>query len=58
MAPGAVHVVDALPKTRNGKILRRVARASYIGAAPGDLSSIDDASVLDRWPRADRPRVG
>jgi acetyl-CoA synthetase len=58
MAPRAVHVVDALPKTRNGKILRRVARASYIGAPQGDLSSMDDASVLDRWPRTDDARVG
>jgi acetyl-CoA synthetase len=58
MAPGAVHVVDALPKTRNGKILRRVARATYIGAPPGDLSSIEDVAVLDRWPRADGARVG
>ncbi|MGY1602942.1 AMP-binding protein [Geodermatophilus sp. SYSU D00815] len=58
MAPAAIHVVDALPKTRNGKILRRVARASYVGAAPGDLSSMEDTSVLDRWPRADRARVG
>jgi acetyl-CoA synthetase len=58
MAPGAVHVVDALPKTRNGKILRRVARATYIGTPPGDLSSIEDVAVLDRWPRADGARVG
>jgi acetyl-CoA synthetase len=49
--------VEALPKTRNGKILRRVARASYLGAPPGDLSSIDDASILERWPRADSARV-
>ena len=45
MAPSAIHVVEALPKTRNGKILRRVARASYIGAPPGDLTSIEDATV-------------
>jgi acetyl-CoA synthetase len=58
MSPRAVHVVEALPKTRNGKILRRVARASYIGAPPGDLSSIEDASVLVRWPRLENARVG
>lgn len=58
MAPRAVHAVDALPKTRNGKILRRVARASYLGSAPGDLSSMDDVSVLERWPRRDRAQVG
>jgi len=58
MAPRAVHVVDALPKTRNGKILRRVARATYIGAPPGDLTSIEDTAVLERWPRTDTARVG
>jgi acetyl-CoA synthetase len=58
MAPRAIHVVDALPKTRNGKILRRVARASYIGAPPGDLTSIEDTAVLERWPRADIVQVG
>ncbi|MCW2537836.1 MAG: AMP-dependent synthetase [Modestobacter sp.] len=50
MAPRAVHVVDALPKTRNGKVLRRVARASYIRAPQGDLTSLEDTSVLERWP--------
>jgi acetyl-CoA synthetase len=58
MAPRAVHVVPALPKTRNGKILRRVARASYIGAPPGDLTSIEDAAVLEDWPRTDTAQVG
>ena len=46
-------LVAALPKTRNGKILRRVARASYIGSAPGDLSSMEDPAVLEAWPRTD-----
>jgi acetyl-CoA synthetase len=58
MAPRAVHVVPALPKTRNGKILRRVARASYLGVAPGDLSSLEDAAVLEGWPRTEPARVG
>ncbi len=58
MAPSAIRVVEALPKTRNDRILRRVTRATYVGAPPGDLTSIDDASVLERWPRADRARVG
>ena len=37
---------------RNGKVLRRVARASYVQAPQGDLTSLEDASVLDRWPTA------
>jgi acetyl-CoA synthetase len=58
MAPRAVHVVDALPKTRNGKVLRRVARASYIRAPQGDLTSLEDAAVLDRWPTAGTTPIG
>jgi acetyl-CoA synthetase len=45
--PGAVHVIPRLPKTRNGKILRRVIRNVFLGNPPGDLSSIDDMASLD-----------
>jgi acetyl-CoA synthetase len=48
MAPRAVHVVAALPETRNGEVLRRVAHASSLRTAPGDLSSLEDAAVLAR----------
>jgi acetyl-CoA synthetase len=58
MSPRAVHVVGALPKTRNGKVLRRVARAAYVHAPQGDLTSLEDASVLDRWPTAAAAPIG
>ena len=45
--PSAVHVVPRLPKTRNGKILRRVIRNVFLGDPPGDLSSVDDMGSLD-----------
>jgi acetyl-CoA synthetase len=45
--PGAVHLVPSLPKTRNGKILRRLARAAYLGLDPGDVSSLEDPSTLE-----------
>jgi acetyl-CoA synthetase len=45
--PGAVHLVPSLPKTRNGKILRRLARAAYLGLDPGDISSLEDAATLE-----------
>jgi acetyl-CoA synthetase len=45
--PEAVHLVPALPKTRNGKILRRVARAAYLGLDPGDVSALEDPATLD-----------
>ncbi len=45
--PSAVHLVPALPKTRNGKILRRLARAAYLGQPLGDASALEDAVTLD-----------
>src|ERR1700694_4274280 len=45
--PAGVHVLPRLPKTRNGKILRRVIRDVFLGAEPGDLSAIDDMTTLD-----------
>ena len=37
--PAAVLAVPDLPRTRSGKIMRRVARAAYLRAEPGDLSA-------------------
>lgn len=45
--PSAVRIVAALPKTRNGKILRRLARAAYLGLDPGDTSALEDPGTLD-----------
>ena len=45
--PDAVHVVASLPKTRSGKVMRRVARAAYLGLDPGDLSALDDPLALE-----------
>jgi acetyl-CoA synthetase len=54
LAPARVHVVQGLPKTRNGKILRRVVRARYLGAPLGDLSTIEDVGVLAHIPESDK----
>ena len=43
---GEVHFVSSLPKTRSGKIMRRVLRAVTLGEDPGDLSSIEDAGSV------------
>jgi acetyl-CoA synthetase len=45
--PAAVYLVPSLPKTRNGKILRRLARAAYLGLDPGDISSLEDPATLE-----------
>jgi propionyl-CoA synthetase len=42
-----VHVVDALPKTRSGKILRKTMRGIADGREEPVPSTIEDASVLD-----------
>jgi acetyl-CoA synthetase len=45
--PSRVVVVEALPKTRSAKILRRAVRAVAIGDDPGDLSSAENPQALD-----------
>jgi acetyl-CoA synthetase len=45
-----LHVVASLPKTKNGKIMRRVIRARHLGEPPGDLSSLDPDTRLDHIP--------
>ncbi len=45
--PSRVHVVGQLPKTRSGKIMRRLIRHAYAGEKPGDLSSLDNPAALD-----------
>jgi acetyl-CoA synthetase len=47
LSPKAVEVVTELPKTRNAKVLRRVVRAVYLGADPGDLSSLENRTAID-----------
>ncbi|MBD0860310.1 AMP-binding protein [Gordonia sp. zg691] len=46
-APAKVWLVDALPKTRSAKILRRAVRAAAIGSDPGDLSSAENPDAVD-----------
>ncbi len=40
--PEAIHFVDRLPKTRSGKIMRRVLRARALGLPEGDLSTLEE----------------
>jgi acetyl-CoA synthetase len=43
----AVVVVRRLAKTRNGKLIRRLARQAWLGEAPGDLNAVEDPRVFD-----------
>jgi acetyl-CoA synthetase len=46
-APSRVWRVDALPKTRSAKILRRAIRAAALGTDPGDLSGAENPETVD-----------
>ncbi|MGJ7901909.1 propionate--CoA ligase [Lysobacter sp. 1R34A] len=50
--PARVYVVNALPKTRSGKLLRRSIQALAEDRDPGDLSTLDDPAALDEVRRA------
>ena len=54
MVPSRIHVVANLPKTRNGKIMRRAIRARYLGEALGDMSSLDPLTPLECIPLRDQ----
>jgi acetyl-CoA synthetase len=47
LKPEVVAVVRSLPKTRSGKVMRRVIRAAWLGFDPGDVSALDDPAALD-----------
>jgi acetyl-CoA synthetase len=44
---GEVEFVQMLPKTRSGKIMRRVLKAVTLGKDPGDITTIEDESSVE-----------
>jgi acetyl-CoA synthetase len=46
-APESIGFVTELPKTRSGKILRRLVRKLALGEDLGDLSSLENPSALE-----------
>jgi acetyl-CoA synthetase len=47
--PAEIRFTDALPKTRSGKIMRRLLRSLAAGEeVAGDTSTLEDRSVLDK----------
>src|SRR5690606_2685695 len=50
--PARVYLVNALPKTRSGKLLRRSLQALAENRDPGDLSTLDDPGALEEVKRA------
>ena len=47
LAPSKIHIVSAIPKTRNAKVMRRVIRAAYLGEDAGDLSALENPQAVE-----------
>lgn len=52
--PHTVRFVAALPRTRNGKVMRRLVRAAATGDAYGDTSALENPESLDEIAAASR----
>lgn len=52
LAPKQVIFVGQLPKTRNGKIMRRMIRSAYLQTDPGDKSALENPQALEDIRRA------
>jgi len=50
--PSAVHFVPMLPKTRSGKIMRRVIRAVATDAPIGDVTTLEDEAAVGEVTKA------
>jgi acetyl-CoA synthetase len=51
LAPRDVLFIGDIPKTRNAKVMRRVARAAYLGEHLGDTSALENPSALEEIRR-------
>jgi acetyl-CoA synthetase len=47
LRPEHVHFVQALPRTRNAKVMRRVIRAAYLDEDPGDITALENPSAVE-----------
>jgi len=54
LRPAAVVPVRGIPKTRNGKIMRRLVRAAWLGEPVGDVTALEDPALLDEIAAARR----
>ena len=49
---GELNFVGMLPKTRSGKIMRRVLRAVTLDRDPGDITTIEDEGSVEEARQA------
>ena len=47
LKPREILFANALPKTRNAKVMRRVIQAAHLGEDLGDTSSLEDPSTVE-----------
>ena len=45
--PKFIFKISELPKTRTGKVMRRLLKSKLLGMELGDLSSLENPTVLD-----------
>jgi len=50
--PEAVYFAKSLPKTRSGKIMRRIIKAVALGQSPGDLSTLENEASIEEVKKA------
>ncbi len=55
--PQHIVFVQDLPRTRNMKVMRRVARAVWLGQSPGDLSTLVNPESLQALAAAARAQA-
>ncbi len=46
--PKYIFCIDALPKTKNGKIMRRLLRSAFLNISVGDTTGLDSGEVLEK----------
>jgi acetyl-CoA synthetase len=49
--PEEIHFVKDVPKTRSGKIMRRVIRSRAMGQPPGDISTLANPEAVEAIPK-------
>ena len=52
MVPEEIHIVNTLPKTRSGKIMRRVIKAVYLNQTTGDISTLENEASVEEIKKA------
>ena len=57
LRPSVVVPLAAIPKTRNGKVMRRLVRAAWLGLPLGDLTALEDPGALDEIAHAAKMKI-